>query len=265
MTEFAVVVPARYASTRLPGKPLADIAGRPMVAWVHEQARRSGAAEVLIATDDARIAEACGAFGARVEMTAAGHASGTDRIAELARRLGWEDSRIVVNVQGDEPLLPPALIAQVAALLDAHAEAAVATLMTPIASDEEFRDPNIVKVVTDRDGHAIYFSRAPIPWPRDGATGAEPPRRHVGLYAYRVGELKRISAEAPCGLETTERLEQLRALWLGYRIAIADAVEPPPRGVDTPDDLDAVREAVARSGHGGRVTIASERRGNGSK
>ena len=243
MTEFTVVVPARYASTRLPGKPLADIGGRPMIAWVHEQAARSGAAEVVVATDDERIAAACEAFGAHAEMTGAEHASGTDRIAELARRLGWDDGRIVVNVQGDEPLLPPALIAQVAALLDEHADAGLATLMTRIGSEQEFRDPNIVKVVTDRAGYAIYFSRAPIPWPRDGDAGS--PRRHIGLYAYRVGELKAISAEPPCTLETIERLEQLRALWLGYRIAIADAAEPPPRGVDTPEDLEAVRAAVA--------------------
>src|SRR5690606_16810363 len=180
---------ARFASARIPGKPLADIGGRPMIAWVHEQACRSGAAEVIVATDDERIAAACRGFGARAEMTGAEHASGTDRIAELARRLGWDDAAIVVNVQGDEPLLPPALIAQVASLLDAHADAAIATLMTPVVSEQEFRDPNIVKVVTDRAGFALYFSRAPIPWPRDGgAEGA--PRRHVGLYAYRAGDLK---------------------------------------------------------------------------
>jgi 3-deoxy-manno-octulosonate cytidylyltransferase (CMP-KDO synthetase) len=245
MIDFTVVIPARYASSRLPGKPLADIGGRPMIAWVHEQARRSGAAEVIVATDDARIVEACEAFGARAEMTAPSHASGTDRIAELARRLAWPDERIVVNVQGDEPLLPPALVSQVASLLAAHAEAGIATLMTPIESEQEFHDPNIVKVVTDRIGHALYFSRAPIPWPRDGGA-LSAPRRHVGLYAYRVGELKALSAEPPCDLETTERLEQLRALWLGYRIAIADAVEPPPRGVDTERDLAAAREAAAK-------------------
>jgi 3-deoxy-manno-octulosonate cytidylyltransferase (CMP-KDO synthetase) len=245
MTDFTVVIPARYASSRLPGKPLLDIGGRPMIAWVHERARRSGAADVIVATDDERIVEACRSFGARAEMTAPEHASGTDRIAELARRFGWNDERIVVNVQGDEPLLPPALVSQVAALLGAHAEAAIATLMTPVESDEEFHDPNIVKVVTDRTGHALYFSRAPIPWPRDGVAAAAP-RRHVGLYAYRVGELKAISAEPPCEIETAERLEQLRALWLGYRIAIADAVERPPRGVDTEPDLAAVRKAVAK-------------------
>lgn len=245
--EFSVVIPARYASARLPGKPLADIAGRPMIAWVCDQARRSGAAEVIVATDDARIVSACEAAEVQVELTGAHHASGTDRIAELAHRFGWSDDRIVVNVQGDEPLLPPSLIAQVAELLAAHPDAAIATLMTPVESEAEFQDPNMVKVAVDRHGHALYFSRAPIPWPRDGEAQSVP-RRHVGLYAYRAGNLKAIAAEPPCPLELTERLEQLRALWLGYRIAIADAVDRPARGVDTEEDLAAIRAEVARVG-----------------
>ena len=242
--DFRVVIPARYASSRLPGKPLADIGGRPMIAWVHERAAASGAAEVVVATDDERVAEAARAHGARVEMTGQRHQSGTDRVAEVAARLGWADDDIVVNVQGDEPLVPPALIAQVARLLGASPDAAIATLATPVARPEELADPSTAKVVTDRLGRALYFSRAPLPWSRDGDR-PEPPRRHVGLYAYRVRDLKALSAEPPCALEIAERLEQLRALWLGMRIVVADAVVPPARGVDTPAELEAIRAAVA--------------------
>jgi 3-deoxy-manno-octulosonate cytidylyltransferase (CMP-KDO synthetase) len=245
--DFIAVIPVRYDATRLPGKPLADIGGRPMVEWVHERASASGAGRVIIATDDERIAEACRRFDGHVEMTAADHASGTDRIAEIARRLGWSEEQIVVNVQGDEPLVPPALIAQTAELLAARAGAAIATLTTPLASPEEYRDPNFVKVVTDRDGWALYFSRAPIPHVREG--GVSPlTRRHIGLYAYRAGSLLAIAAAQPCPLEEDERLEQLRALWLGMRIVVADAREPPPRGVDTEEDLAAIRRRVAAGG-----------------
>lgn len=247
--DFSVVIPARYASSRLPGKPLADIGGRPMIAWVHQRAVASGAAEVIVATDDERVADAARAHGARVEMTGAHHQSGTDRAAEVAGRLGWDDARIVVNVQGDEPLVPPELIAQVARLLAEHPDAAVATLTTPIERAEELNDTSTAKVVCDRAGYALYFSRAPIPWSRDGDR-PEPPRRHIGLYAYRVRDLKRLSAEPPCALELVERLEQLRALWLGMRIVVADAVVPPARGVDTPADLEAIRAAVAAGGAG---------------
>lgn len=247
--DFSVVIPARYASSRLPGKPLADIGGRPMIAWVHERAAASGAAEVIVATDDERVAEAAAAHGARVEMTAAHHQSGTDRIAEVAERVGWPDEHIVVNVQGDEPLVPPALIAQVAQLLARHPDAAIATLTTPIERPEELTDPSTAKVVSDRSGRALYFSRAPIPWSRDGDR-AEPPRRHIGLYAYRVRDLKALSAEPPCALEIVERLEQLRALWLGMQIVVADAVVAPARGVDTQAELDAIRAAVAAGGDG---------------
>jgi len=236
---FIVVIPARFASTRLPGKPLADIGGRPMIAWVYERSSQSGAEAVIIATDDERIADASRAFGAAVELTAATHESGTDRIAEVAERLNWSDDQIVVNVQGDEPLLPSALVAQVAALLSSDEGAAVATLVTPIRSREEWQDPNLARVVVDRNGRALYFSRAPIPWPRDG--GTPPALRHVGLYAYRVGALKQLAATPPCELERVERLEQLRALWLGLGIAVAEACEVPPRGVDTAEDLDAAR------------------------
>jgi 3-deoxy-manno-octulosonate cytidylyltransferase (CMP-KDO synthetase) len=250
---FTVVIPARYGSSRLAAKPLADIGGRPMVAWVHERALRSGAERVIVATDDERIADACRAFGAEVELTRPEHASGTDRIAEVAERRGWPGDAIVINVQGDEPRLPPELVAQVAGLLAARADADIATLVTPIQSEPEFRDPNIVKVVIDRDGNALYFSRAPIPWPRDAAEkeGMWPrpnaaPRRHIGLYAYRVRSLAAMTAEPPCPLEIEEKLEQLRALWLGQRIVVADALVHPPRGVDTAEDLAAARTAHER-------------------
>jgi 3-deoxy-manno-octulosonate cytidylyltransferase (CMP-KDO synthetase) len=236
---FIVVIPARYASTRLPGKPLKEIAGKPMIEWVYRQALKSGASEVVVATDDERIVAACRAFEARVEMTSTEHASGTDRIAELARRFEWDDEQIVVNVQGDEPLISPACVAQTARLLAWRPQAAIATLVTPLESENEFRDPNLVKVVTDKDGWALYFSRAPIPWPRDGGMPAV--MRHVGLYAYRAGSLRAISDASPCALEEVERLEQLRALWLGLRIIVGKAAEPPAPAVDTEEDLARVR------------------------
>ncbi len=242
---FIAVIPARYASTRLPGKPLKEIAGKTMIEWVYRQASQSGAGDVIVATDDERIAAACRGFGAPVEMTSADHASGTDRIAELARRFAWPDDQIVVNVQGDEPLISPLCIAQTARLLGWHPAASIATLTSPLESDAEFRDPNFVKVVTDKDGWALYFSRAPIPWPRDGAKPSV--RRHVGLYAYRAGSLKAISAMPPCALEETEKLEQLRALWLGHRIIVADAVEPPSPHVDTEEDLAKIRRYLEGS------------------
>jgi len=243
--DFIVVIPARYRSTRLPGKPLVDICGRPMIAWVCEQALASHATEVIVATDDERIVEACEKFGVHVELTSADHQSGTDRIAELAERFGWPDDRIVVNVQGDEPLLPPALISQVVELLDAHPDAQMATLVTALESEEQSQDPNVVKVVLDREGRALYFSRAPIPFPREG--GATRRLRHIGLYAYRVGPLRTLAATAPCELELTERLEQLRALWLGFSIRVAEACEEPPLGVDTEADLEAVRQILKRA------------------
>jgi len=244
-TGFIAVIPARYASTRLPGKPLKDIAGKPMIEWVYGQAASSGASEVIVATDDERIVAACRKFGARVEMTATEHASGTDRIAEVARRCGWNDQQIVVNVQGDEPLISPLCIAQTARLLGWHPEATIATLTAPLESATEFHDPNFVKVVVDKDGYALYFSRAPIPWPRDGGTAVA--RRHIGLYAYRAGGLKAISAAPPCALEETERLEQLRALWLGFKIIVANAAEPPSPHVDTEEDLVKIRRYLERS------------------
>ncbi len=235
---FRVVIPARHASTRLPGKPLALIAGLPMILHVQRLALRSGAAEVIVATDDARIRDACSAAGADVEMTDAGHASGTDRIAEVAARRGWPPESIVVNVQGDEPMLPPALIAQAAALLAGDPGASIATLATPITEATDYEDRNVVKVVADTRGRALYFSRAPIPWNRGGAAmPAGAARRHIGLYAYRVAALQKLAALPPSAHERVEKLEQLRALEAGMAIAIADASEVPGPGIDTPEDL----------------------------
>lgn len=252
MSAFHVVIPARYASVRLPGKPLALIAGRPMIEWVWERARTAGAASVTVATDHEAIARACEGFGAEVCITDPAHASGTDRIAEVAARRGWDDSVVVVNVQGDEPLLPAALVTQVAELLSLQPAADMATLGTPIHDLAEYLDPNVVKLVAGADGRALYFSRAPIPWHRDGAPAglASQQRcagalRHLGLYGYRVGSLQRLAATPPCPLEQVERLEQLRALWLGMRIQVDAALEVPPAGIDTPEDLARVNRLLA--------------------
>ncbi len=247
MGAFHVAIPARAGSSRLPGKALADLGGKPMLQWVYEKACAAGAADVSIATDDERIAAAARAFGAVARLTSARHASGTDRIAELAEFEGWADTDIVVNVQGDEPLIPPANIAQVAALLTGCAQAALATLSTAILSLEEFLDPNAVKVVTDRRGRALYFSRAPIPMHRDGAPGGrsfEGARRHVGIYAYRVAALRRLTGLAPTPLERAEKLEQLRALEHGMVIQVAEACEPPGPDVNTPEDLRRVAALI---------------------
>lgn len=238
--DFIVVIPTRYASVRLPGKPLVDIGGRPMIVLVYELACQSGASEVVIATDDKRVEKACAHVGAHVELTG-DHASGTDRVAEVAERLGWADEQIVVNVQGDEPLLPPILISQAAELLASRPDASISTLYTPVRSAEEWRDPNVAKVVVNNDSNALYFSRAPIPWPRESGAGSLA-NRHIGLYAYRAGVLRALAAAPLCDLERLEKLEQLRALWLGHSILVALAVEEPPRGVDTPEDLEAVRK-----------------------
>jgi 3-deoxy-manno-octulosonate cytidylyltransferase (CMP-KDO synthetase) len=245
-SDFIVVIPARYRSERLPGKSLVDIGGKPMIAWVHALAKRSGATQVIVATDDERIVAACRTAGASVELTAAEHRSGTDRIAELAERFAWGDGQIVVNVQGDEPLLPPVLIDQVAGLLAKNPAADVATLTTAIREARELDDPNVVKVVTDRNGYALYFSRAAIPFARDGSS-SNPGQRHIGLYAYRVGSLRALAASAPCDLELTEKLEQLRALWLGQRIIVAVAAEAPAHGVDTERDLADIRRLVGQT------------------
>lgn len=249
--DFVVVIPARYASTRLPGKPLQDIAGKPMIQHVWEQARKSSASRVVVATDDARIVEACRGFGAEVLLTAATHNSGTDRLAEVASQLGLPGEAIVVNVQGDEPLIPPAIIDQVAANLAASPQAGIATLAEPIHDAAQLFNPNVVKVVSDASGLALTFSRAPLPWARDAfAAGRDslpagvPFRRHIGIYAYRAGFLHDFVAWGPCWLEDAECLEQLRALWHGVRIHVADALETPPAGVDTAEDLQRVRQLL---------------------
>lgn len=249
---FKVVIPARLGSTRLPRKVLADIHGKPLLRYVWEAAVRSGAGQVVIATDDDSVLRVAKAFGADARLTAATHPSGTDRVNEVARTLGWPAGTLIVNLQGDEPLMPPALIRQVAALLADDPAADLATLCHPIHSLEDWLDPNLVKVVSDRRGYALYFSRAPIPWRRDGAT-REAPRlpealafRHIGLYAYRVERLAELSALPPAPLEQTEALEQLRALTHGLRIRLGVTDAPPARGVDTAEDLAAVSALLGR-------------------
>lgn len=251
MSGFKVVIPARYASSRLPGKPLRELAGKPMVEHVYRRACESGAQQVVIATDDARIEAVARGFGAAVEMTNPEHPSGTDRLAEVVERLGWADDSIVVNLQGDEPLMPPVLLRQVADNLAAHTQAAIATLCTPIAEAAEFFDPNVVKVVSDATGFALYFSRAPIPWSRDAFALSREQlpagvahRRHLGLYAYRASFLRAWRALAPAPLEGIEMLEQLRALWHGYRIHVADAAAQPGPGVDVEADALRVEQAL---------------------
>ena len=251
--DYTVIIPARFGASRLPGKPLAELGGKPIVQWVHERALASGAARVVIATDDARIETAARAFGAEVVMTSPEHRSGTDRIAEAARLLGLPDEALVVNVQGDEPLLPPPLIRQVAADLAAHPAADMATLSQRIVTLADLASPHVVKVVCDRDGYALYFSRSLVPHPRDGMPEAEhlagaPPgwQRHIGIYAYRVGFLRAFVRWPPAAIETTEMLEQLRALWNGASIHVAEACAPAPVGVDTAEDLERLRESVRR-------------------
>ncbi len=247
MSGFRVVIPARYASTRLPGKPLRVIADRPMILHVCERARESGAKQVIVATDDSRIHDAVTAGGFDAMMTDPTHPSGTDRVVEVVGRLGWEDDTIVVNLQGDEPAMPAALLAQVAATLETHGQAVMATLGVALEHAADLTDPNVVKLVNDRAGHALYFSRAAIPWYRDHfASGVESlpdahvVMRHIGLYAYRVGFLKIYAGLPPSPLERAESLEQLRVLWNGYRIAVQVASEAPGQGIDTPADLQRI-------------------------
>lgn len=244
MSGFYVVIPARYASSRLPGKALRELAGKPMIAYAWEAARASAAKKVLVATDDRRIAAACERFGADVVMTAGTHPSGSDRIAELAERLGWEDHQVVVNVQCDEPLLPPQLVDQVAAALSADGD--IATLATPFVAGDDVQDPNAVKVVINERSQALYFSRAAIPFHRDQPGSAQGTLRHLGLYAYRVDALRRLCSLPVCELEQLERLEQLRALWAGMTIDVAIASTGPGPGVDTEEDLRRVAEMLEK-------------------
>jgi 3-deoxy-manno-octulosonate cytidylyltransferase (CMP-KDO synthetase) len=252
LTDFRIVIPARYASTRLPGKPLLPIAGRPMIEHVYDRARRSGALSVLVATDDERIAEAVAGFGGDCCMTSGQHPSGTDRLAEVARLRGWRPDDILVNLQGDEPLMPSELLTQVAEDLAAHDTASVATVAAGLEFADQVFDANLVKVVTDAQGFALYFSRAPIPWNRDafaagGALDANDysvMRRHIGLYAYRVAFLRDYVGWPPAPIERAEALEQLRALWNGHRIHVIETDRAPPAGVDTAEDLDRVERVL---------------------
>jgi 3-deoxy-manno-octulosonate cytidylyltransferase (CMP-KDO synthetase) len=246
---FHVIIPARFASTRLPGKPLALIAGRPLIQWVWQRAMESGAASVLLATDDERIRAAAATFGAECLMTSAHHTSGTDRIAEVARLKGFSPDQIVVNLQGDEPAMPPDVILKVAQGLRDSALSDIATAVAPIGSLREFLDPNCVKAVRAASGRALYFSRAPVPWPRDSVVDREPLAfagawRHIGVYAYRVRSLLQFAGWPPTPLETAEKLEQLRALEHGMHIHLVTLAHAPPAGVDTPEDLERARAAL---------------------
>jgi 3-deoxy-manno-octulosonate cytidylyltransferase (CMP-KDO synthetase) len=249
---FNVVIPARHASTRLPGKPMLDIGGLPMVVRVAQRAAQSGAEALVIATDHEGIADAVRAHGYEAVMTRSDHATGTDRIAEVADKLGWSPATVVVNVQGDEPLIDPDLIRKVALALDQDPESSIATASSAISEAADFFNPAVVKVICDVHGRAMYFSRAPIPWARDdfassrdalpASLGAQ---RHIGIYAYRVRFLQRNARLDPAPMEQVEALEQLRALWHGYRIRVVADVPMPHAGVDTPDDLERVRALFA--------------------
>lgn len=242
MREFHVVIPARRASVRLPNKPLLDIGGKPMIVRVCQLASEV-CEDVCVATDDDEIVTAVRVAGFSAELTLATHESGTDRIFEICERRGWSSDAVVVNVQGDEPLLPPGLINQAAASL-VSSGTDIATLATPIVSRREFADPNVVKVIVNAMGEALYFSRAAIPYDRDPASAVPAQaRRHIGLYAYRVEALRRFVAAKPAPIEQLERLEQLRALAIGLRVQVSDASELPPAGVDTADDLERVRRS----------------------
>jgi 3-deoxy-manno-octulosonate cytidylyltransferase (CMP-KDO synthetase) len=248
---FHVIIPARFAASRLPGKPLLMIGDKPVIQWVWQRALASGAQSVLVATDDERIRAAVSKFGADCQMTSAHHASGTDRIAEVVRSRGIASDDIVVNLQGDEPMMPGSVIAAVAAALESTPGVDIATAVAPIESLQEFCDPNCVKALRGLDGRALYFSRAPVPWPRDSARDSQPMSfegawRHIGIYAYRVRSLLQFAAWPPTALESTEKLEQLRALEHGMRIQLVIVGEAPPAGVDTPADLERVRSELAK-------------------
>lgn len=247
---FHVVIPARYAASRLPGKPLLTIASRPLIQWVWEAARASGAASVVVATDDERIREAAVSFGADCVMTGRQHLSGTDRIAEVSRARGFAAEDIVVNLQGDEPMMPQTVVTDIAAALQERPAIDIATAVAPILNIVEFLDPNCVKALRALDGRALYFSRAPVPWPRDNVGDGRPTVfhgawRHIGIYAYRVRSLLEFASLPPTSLELTEKLEQLRALDHGMKIHLVALTEAPPVGVDTQGDLDRVRLAFS--------------------
>ncbi len=245
---FVVVIPARYASSRLPGKPLADIGGKSMVERVYQQALQSGASRIVVATDDERVAAVVDAFGGEVCMTRPEHNSGTERLAEVISKLALPAETVVVNVQGDEPFIPPLIIRQVAQNLAAQQKARMATLAVPLSDSSEISNPNIVKVVSDKDGYALYFSRSVIPFDRDGKFQqqlAQHYRRHIGIYAYRAGFIQQYVSWPASTLEQIESLEQLRVLWQGEAIHVDTALQTPPVGVDTPDDLAHARRYAA--------------------
>jgi len=250
---FHVVIPSRFAASRLPGKPLLPIGDRPLIQWVWQRARASAAASVIVATDDARIFATARGFGADCLMTSALHASGTDRIAEVVRAKGFAADDVVVNLQGDEPMMPAAAINELAEALIARPNIDIATAVAPIQSLAEFLDPSCVKALRAGDGRALYFSRAPVPWPRDSVTAGQPTRfdgawRHIGIYAYRVRSLLQFASWPPTPLEEAERLEQLRALEHGMQIHLVALSEAPPAGVDTPEDLQRVRAGLLALG-----------------
>jgi len=247
---FHIIIPARFSASRLPGKPLLTVGDRPLIQWVWQCARASGAASVLIATDDVRIGDSARGFGAECVMTSPQHASGTDRIAEVVRARGFAAEDVVVNLQGDEPMMPPAVIDEVAQALSARPAIEIATAVAPIRSLAEFLDPSCVKALRAPDGRALYFSRAPVPWPRDSVMAGQPTVfagawRHIGIYAYRVRSLLRFAAWPPTPLEATEKLEQLRALEHHMPIHLVALSEAPPAGVDTPEDLERARASLA--------------------
>lgn len=255
MAKFTVIIPARFASSRLPGKPLADIAGKPMIAHVWQKAQQSGANRVVVATDNQAVVQAVQAFGGEVCMTSEHHNSGTERLAEVVEKLALADDEIVVNIQGDEPLIPPVIVQQVADNL-ANNGVKMATLAVPLNEAEELFNPNVVKAVADQSGNVLYFSRAPIPWNRDQFAGLSDEQktqlvlqsqylRHIGIYAYRAGFIKQYVQWQPSALENIESLEQLRVLWYGEKIHIDLAKEVPAVGVDTPEDLEKVRAILA--------------------
>ncbi|MAK92322.1 MAG: 3-deoxy-manno-octulosonate cytidylyltransferase [Oleibacter sp.] len=254
MSDYKIVIPARYGSSRLPGKPLINLCGKPMIQHVWERAQESAAEDVVIATDDQRIFDVAKAFGADVVMTAVDHENGTERIAEVARIKNWADEVVIVNLQGDEPLIPESLIEATAASLINYPQAGMSSVCTPLNHDGDAFDPNVVKVVLDREQFAMYFSRASIPWDRDGykaqpgvMTAKVPVYRHIGMYGYRVSFLRQYMEMEACPLETTESLEQLRALWYGVKIHMSVIAEPPGHGIDTPDDVARV-EALLSAG-----------------
>ena len=257
MTQFTVIIPARYASSRLPGKPLANIAGKPMIQHVFEQAKQSGASRIIIATDNEQVATAAKNFGAEVCMTAESHNSGTERLAEVVEKLAIPDNEIIVNIQGDEPLIPPMIVKQVAENL-AKYPVNMASLAVNIDEPEELFNPNVVKVLTDKDGYVLYFSRAVIPWDRDQFAQMDDVAklqlntqylRHIGIYAYRAGFIKQYVQWQPTALEHIEKLEQLRVLWNGEKIHVELAKEVPAVGVDTAEDLEKVRSILAKKSH----------------